>query len=289
VPVTLLLQSLLSGALIGCFYALLAAGLSLILGVVRVFNMAHGEFLVIGAYLAYGLWSLFGIDPLLAIVPAALLLFVIGLIVQAGLSRLGEPKRLNGLVVTLGLSMLLQNLMLQLWTGDYQVLVVQYMQATVSLGGIVLNVGRLVVAAATIVIILGLHLFISRTYPGKAMRATAQDREAAEMMGIDVQRIDLLSFGLGAALAGAAGPLFVTLNYVHPAAGREPLIIALVLTIWAGVGETASLLAGGIMLGVVEATAVVFLGGQWRELLFFLVLLASLFLRPQGLRAGLGR
>jgi len=287
--VTLLLHSVLSGSLIGCYYALLAVGLGLILGVVRVFNMAHGEFLVIGAYLAYGLWVRFGIDPLLAILPAAALLFIIGMIVQTGLTRLGEPRGLNGLVVTLGLSMLLQNLLLQFWTGDYQVIVVDYLQQTVTFGGITISSGRLIAAAISILIILSLHFFIARTYAGKAMRATAQDREAAEMMGIDVQRIDLLTFGLGAALAGAAGPLFVALSYVQPAAGREPLIIALVLAIWAGVGQTASLLAGGILLGVVEALAVVLFGGQWREPLFFLVLLITLFMRPRGLRAGLGR
>jgi len=285
--VSLLIHSLLAGALIGCYYALLAVGLSLILGVVRVFNMAHGEFLVIGAYLAYGLWLWFGVDPLLAIIPAAALLFLVGLVVQFGLARLGEPRRLNGLVVTLGLSMVLQNVLLQLWTGDYQVILVGYLQKTVSIAGITVGVGRLAAAAIAVVIILALHLFIARTYPGKAMRATAQDREAAEMMGVDVQRIDMLAFGLGAALAGAAGPLFVTLNYVQPAAGREPLIIALVLAIWAGVGQTASLLTGGILLGIVEALAVVLLGAEWRELLFFTVLLASLFLHPRGLRAGL--
>lgn len=283
----LLSNSLLAGALIGCYYALLAVGLSLILGVVRVFNMAHGEFLVIGAYLAYGLWSGFGIDPLFAVLPAAALLFVLGLVVQAGLTNLGEPRRLNGLVVTLGLSMLLQNLLLQLWTGDYQVITVDYLQQAIAWRGITIGVERLIAATISVTIILALHLFIGWTYPGKAMRATAQDREAAEMMGIDVERVDKLTFGLGAALAGAAGPLFVALYYVQPAAGREPLIIALVLAIWAGVGQTASLLVGGILLGVIEALAVVLLGAQWRELLFFLVLLGSLFLRPQGLRAGL--
>jgi len=284
----LLTQSLFNGLLIGCYYALMASGFALVLGVVRIFNMAHGEFLVLGAYVAYWLWAIVRLDPLVAIVPAIGVLAVVGLLAQRLLARIGEPRGLNGLVITFGLSILAQNLFIQLWTADYRIVVVNYLSDSIQFGPITLPIGRMIVAGISLLIILCLQIFISHTYTGKAMRAIAQDRNAAALMGINVASIDAMTYSLGAALAGIAGVLFVALNYVHPAAGHGPMIIAIILSILGGVGQIGAVLVGGVLLGMLEALAVVFLGAQWREPVFFLVLLLALAMRPRGLFRGLG-
>lgn len=284
----LLTQSLFNGLLIGCYYALIASGFALVLGVVRIFNLAHGEFLVLGAYVAYWLWAIIRLDPLAAIVPAIGVLAVVGLLTQRLLARIGEPRGLNGLVITFGLSILAQNLLIQLWTADYRLVVVNYLSDSIKLGPMTLPIGRMVVAGLSLLIITCLQIFISRTYAGKAMRATAQDRNAAALMGINVAFVDTMTYVLGAVLAGIAGVLFVALNYVHPAAGHGPMVIAIILSIMGGVGQIGAVLVGGVLLGMLEALAVVYLGAQWREPVFFLVLLLALAIRPRGLFRGLG-
>lgn len=285
----LLVQSLLNGILIGCYYGLIAAGFALVLGVVRVFNLAHGEFLVLGAYVTYWLWVLFRLDPLTAMAPTLFVLSAVGLLTHRLLAHIGEPRGLNGLVITFGLSILAQNMLIQLWTADYRIVVVSYLENSIQLGPLTLSVGRLIVAGMSLLVITALQLFISHTYAGKAMRATAQDRDAAALMGIDVAQVDAAAFTLGIALAGIAGALFVPMNYVHPAAGQGPTIIAIILSILGGVGQIGAVLIAGVLLGILETLAVVFFGAQWREPVFFIVLLLALAIRPRGLLRGLGR
>lgn len=282
-----ILQSLINGALMGCFYALIAVGFALVLGVTRIFNMAHGEFVIIGAYVAYGLWTAFGLSPVLAILPAMLLLALIGWLTYRVIGRMGEPRVLNGLVITFGLSIVLQNVMIGLFTSDYQLMPGGRLGNSIRLGSIAIGYGRLVIALLSLAIIAGLHLFLNRTYLGKVMRATTQDRDGAALMGIPVERVDLWAFTLGAVLAGMAGPLFVAMNYVQPAAGRPLTVIAIILTIFAGVGQMGGLLLGGVLLGLLEALTVLTLGAPWREPVFFIVMLALMAARPRGLLRGL--
>lgn len=282
-----LAQSLINGALIGCFYALIAVGFAMVLGVVRVFNIAHGEFMVLGAYVGYWLWSAYGVNPLLAILPAALLMAGTGWLTYRIISRMGEPRALNGLVVTFGLSILLQNAMIGLFSADYQLMASGRLGDSLTLGEIAIGYGRLVIALLSLVVIVLLHWFLNSTYPGQVMRATTQDRDGAMLAGINVERVDIWAFTLGAALAGLAGPLFAAMNYVHPAAGRPATVIAIILTIFGGVGQVGGLLAGGVLLGLLEAATIIGLGPQWREPVFFIVLLALMATRPRGLIRGL--
>ena len=281
-----ILQSLVNGALMGCFYALIGVGFAIALGVTRIFNMAHGEFVVIGAYLAYGLWTAFGVRPLAAILPAMLLLAPIGWLTYRVIGRVGEPRVLNGLVITFGLSIVLQNVMIGLFTSDYQLMPGGRLGGSIVLGDIAVGYGRLVIALLSLALIGGLHLFLNHTYRGRVMRATTQDRDGAALMGIHVERVDAWAFTLGAALAGMAGPLFVAMNYVHPTAGRPLTVIAIILTIFGGVGQMGGLLLGGVLLGLLEALTILTLGAPWREAVFFIALLALMALRPRGLLRG---
>lgn len=271
----------------GCFYALIAVGFAMVLGVVRVFNMAHGEFMVVGAYVGYWLWSAFGVSALFAIPPAMFLAAVIGWLTYRIIGRMGEPRGLNGLVVTFGLSIVLQNAMIGTFSADYQLMSSGRLGDSLLLGGIAVGYGRLIVALLSLAIIGGLHWFLNRTYPGQVMRATTQDRDGAMLMGINVERVDIWAFTLGAALAGMAGPLFAAMNYVHPAAGRPATVVAIILTIFGGVGQMGGLLIGGVLLGLLEAATILTLGPQWREPAFFVVLLALMAVRPRGLIRGL--
>lgn len=281
-----LAQTLASGALLGCFYALLALGFSLVLSVTRGLNLAHGDLIILGGYLGYWLWSGSGLHPLLFIPVAAAALLPLGLCWQWLFQRLPEPKELSSLVLTFGLSLLLQNLMLALWRGDYRLIVSESVTRSIHLGSLGVNQGRLAVAVAGLVAVGLLSLGLTRTRWGRAVRATSLDREAAALLGINVDGATRTTFFLAFALSGGTGVLFAALHYLHPAGGVELTLLAIVLTIWAGVGRLRSLVAAGVLLGVVETLTVAWSGPHWREPMVALLLLGSLVIRPGGLARG---
>lgn len=279
-------QALLAGLLTGMLYALIAIGFALIFGVVRVFNLAHGEFIVIAGYISFWLWSLKSIDPLLSIPISMLLLSIIGGSAKKIMDGVKEPFELNTIVFTFGLTLFLENLMLSIWGGDYRLISAGYLDQSISLLGVSTSLGRFLVFAVSLAAIALIHYFLKKTYLGLAMRATSQERDAASLMGIDVKRIDLYSFSIGTGLAGVAGPLFASIHYVYPSVGLEVTIIALVVTIFGGVGEIRGIVLGGLILGISEALTVAYLGFQWRELAGFAMLIILLLLRPYGLLGG---
>lgn len=286
---TTLVQALASGALLGCFYTLMALAFSMILGVARSLNLAHGELIILGGYLGYWLWSGSGLHPLLLVPISGAALLPLALLWQWLLDRTPEPKELNSLVLTFGLSLLLQNVMLILWRGEYRLIASPSLTGSVWIGGVSLNQGRLVVASAALVVVGALGLGLTRTRWGRAVRATSLDREAAALLGINVDRATRITFVLALALAGGAGVLFATLHYLYPAAGIELTLLAIVLGIWAGIGRLRSVLIAGLLLGVVESLTVAWMGPRWRELVVALLLLGSLLARPGGLARGWSR
>ncbi|MFQ5829918.1 MAG: branched-chain amino acid ABC transporter permease [Candidatus Methylomirabilia bacterium] len=283
---TTLLQALASGLLLGCFYCLMALGFSMILGVTRSLNLAHGDLIILGGYLGYWLWAGSGLPPLFLVPISAVALLPLALLWQWLLDRVPEPKELNSLVLTFGLSLLLQNVMLGLWRGEYRLITSEAFTRSLSFGGVSLNLGRLFVAAAALAVVGGLWLGLTKTRWGRAVRATSIDRQAAALLGINVDGATRTTFVLALALAGAAGVLFATLHYLYPAAGVELTLLAIVLTIWAGVGRLRSVLVAGVLLGVVESLTVAWTGPSWRELAVPLLLLGSLILSPGGLARG---
>ena len=286
---TTLLQALVSGALVGCLYALIAAGFSLVLSVSRGLNLAHGEVVVLGGYAGYAAWLVLGVHPLLLVPLAALATLPLGLVWDRLTARLAPPVELWSCVLFFGLSLLLQSAMTGFWSGEYRLLASPALGRSVALGGVVLSHARLAAALVALAAVGALALGLRRARWGRAIRATSLDRDAASLLGIDVVRATRLAFILSLGLAGGAGLLFATIHYLHPAAGSEITLLAITLAIWAGIGRMRALLLGGIALGVAEALTVAVAGTGWREPALALLLLASLLARGGALARGFGR
>jgi branched-chain amino acid transport system permease protein len=281
-------QNLVFGLFVGSLYGIAAVGLALIFGVLKILNVAHGELMMLGGYITFWLFALLGVDPFLSLLISAAALFLFGLALERGvfryLARLsGETRIKNSLLVSFGLTLILQSVVIQLFSADERGVQMSYSGAGLSALGVVLPYTRLLIMAIALIAILGLHLFLQRTYTGKAIRATAEDWEAAALAGIDIQRIYRLTFGIGAALAGVAGSL-VSVSYgVSPSIGLIWTLKALVVVVLAGTGSILGAFPVGLLLGAAEALSGTFIGPAYRELVGLVIFLLVLLLRPQGL------
>jgi len=277
-------QSLLSGLLEGGNYALYSLGLAFVFGIMQIINMAHGEFLVLGGYIAYWLLVKAGLNPLLSLPIAALLAGGVSFInYRVFLQRIRTTVELNTLILTFGIGILLSNLYLQLWSADIRNISVHGMESPLGLAGVYISLGEIVTFVISFFAVLGLYLFLRRTKLGKAIRITAIDRDAAALAGINVERVDLLAFSLGGALAGLGGPLLGMLSFVSPGTGIAITVKAFILTVLAGVGSIPGLIVAGMILGVGEALTVTFVSSSFRELFGFTLFLVILLIRPSGL------
>ncbi len=276
----------MGGLITGSFYALVASGFALIYGVTRVFNLAHGELVIVGAYMGERLFHLTGWSPLLLMPLAALPGMLLAMGYRPFLARVGEPFALRVLVMTFGVSLLIQSGLQSAFTADFRLIAVPGWDRGLHLLGVLVPAGRLVVGAASLLLLALLHVLYARTFFGKSLRAVSLDREAAALAGINPARVDRVTLALGGALAGAAGPLFAALQYVSPSAGIGPTLTAIVLTIFAGVGSMSGLLLGGLLLGMVEAMAAWVGGAMWRDMTSLVMLLLLLRWRGIGLAGG---
>jgi len=281
-------QSLVYGILIGALYGIAAVGLSLVFGVLRVLNVAHGELLMIGGYISFWLFTLYGIDPFASLIVSVPALFAIGLALHKGIFvhivKLNEETRIkNSLLVGFGLALILQSLAIRMWTADERSITTGYSGLTMSLLGVSFPYVRVGNLFFGLVVILALHLFLSRTYAGRSIRATAEDWEAASLVGINIDRTYLVAFALGTALAGAAGALVGVGYSLDPSIGLEWTLKALVVIILAGMGSVGGTFASGVLLGGIESISVYFIGGAYREVVGLVMFLLVLLLRPQGL------
>ncbi len=276
---------LATGFSLGSFYALVALGFSLIFGITRAFNLAHGELIVLAGYLAFALWKYYQAPFLLTLPLCLLTLALVALPLCLLLRRLGEPYGLNTLVVTFGLALLLQNLMLVLFSADYRLIRFEFPVLTLPGSEVTLSGNQIILVLLSLLATGMVHVLLHYTFLGKALRATIQDPEAARVAGINVNRMGLIAFGLGGLLIGLAGPLYGQNMYLYPTAGTEATLLAVIITIFAGVGRIRTLLIGGWLLGLAESAAILSLGSRWRELVAAAVLLALLALRPEGISA----
>ncbi|MBI4961767.1 MAG: branched-chain amino acid ABC transporter permease [Desulfomonile tiedjei] len=277
-------QSVLSGLLEGVNYALYCLGLAFVFGIMRIINLAHGEFLVLGGYIGYWLLVLWGVNPLLAMpVAAAASGAVAFLSYRIFLQRIRTTSELNTLILTFGLGIFLANLFLELWTADIRHLGVDWLEEALVFLGVYVSVGEIFTSVIALVAIFGLHFFLTRSKTGLAIRVTAIDRDAAALAGINVGRVDLIAFSIGGLLAGLSGPLLGLLTHISPGAGVAVTIKAFILTVLAGVGSVLGLLVAGIILGVGEAMTVTFTNASYRELFGFVLFLVILLIRPSGL------
>jgi branched-chain amino acid transport system permease protein len=277
-------QSLLSGLLEGADYALYSLGLAFVFGILRIINLAHGEVLVLGGYVAYWLFVKWGLNPLLALpLAGAAGAAVAQVTYRLFLRRVRTAPELNTLILTFGIGIFLANLFLQLWSGDLRSVEADWLHRSLSLGPLYVSVGELVAFVVAVGAVLGLHVFLTRTRRGKAIRVTAIDRDSAALAGIDVDRVDRNAFVIGGMLAGVAGPLLGVLSHVSPGVGHGITVKAFILTVLAGVGSIAGLLASGIVIGIGEAMTVTFVSSSVRELFGFVLFLVILLVRPAGL------
>lgn len=284
----LAVQNLLFGLFVGSTYGVAAVGLSLVFGVLRVLNVAHGELLMLGGYATYWLFTLLRLDPFLSVLVCGPALFLLGLALNQGVfrfvERLDEEMKIkNSLLISFGLTLVIQNAAQTLWSADERSVTSAYTAGGITLFGIAFPYTRLAAFAMGLVVILALQQLLQRTYFGKAVRATAEDWEAAAVAGIDVQRTYLVTFALGAALAGVAGSL-VSLQYsIAPAIGLAWTLKALVVVVLAGMGSIFGAFAAGLLLGVAEQLSVFVVGSAYREAVGLILFLLVLLLRPQGL------
>ena len=284
----MLAQQLLLGVLIGGLYGLAAAGLSLVFGVMKVLNVAHGELIMLGGYGAFWLVALLGLDPfasLALVIPGALLL---GVVLYAGLFgfvvRADEETRVkNSLLIGFGLALALHALAVRLWTADERSVPTPYGGAVLTVAGLSIPAVRLLSLLLAFALILTLELLLTRWRWGKAIRATAEDWQAALLTGIDVRRAYLLAFALGTALAGAAGTLVTVAYSVSPSIGLEWTLKALIVVVLSGLGSVLGTFVGGLVLGVAEAASAAVFGGPYREVIGLVIFVVVLVLRPRGL------
>jgi branched-chain amino acid transport system permease protein len=284
----ILAQQLILGVLVGGLYGLAAAGLSLTFGVLRVLNVAHGELLMLGGYGTFWLFTLWQIDPFVSLLAVAPAMFVLGMVLYWALFQFvvkahEETRIKNSLLIGFGLTLVLHALAIRLWTADERAVTTAYAGAVLRLGGLAIPWLRLSCLVFAFAILTALHLFLTKARWGRAIRATAEDWEAAALMGIPVGKTYLLAFALGTALAGIAGGL-VSISYsISPSIGMEWTLKALIVIVLAGLGSLFGSFAGGIILGLAEAMSVVFLGGPYREVVGLILFLIVLVVRPQGL------
>jgi branched-chain amino acid transport system permease protein len=284
----ILLQVTLWGIFAGCIYILLATGLTLIFGVMKVVNFAHGEFLMLGAFFSFFAATILGVHPYIAIFIAMMLMVLLGIATERLCFRpiLGTGK-LNEIIVSLGLILIFQNLVAHVWGNDGKNIRSPYEAITYPLGPINMPLDYIIIILATILILVSLYLFLNRTGIGRAMRATSQNRQAAKLMGIDVERIDMLSFGLGSALAAFGGGLWAVSGQVFDyQSGSVPAIKAFAIIIIGGLGSIPGAIAGGLLYGLAENFAAYFLGAAWKDATSFILLTIVLTFRPTGLFGG---
>jgi branched-chain amino acid transport system permease protein len=277
-------QLIVSTLLLAGVYALIAVGLTLIFGVMRVVNFAHGEFLMLGMYLAVGAFAFLRFDPYLTLVVSLPLGFAVGWASYRGvMGPIVHASHNVQVFTTVGLSIALQNLALVLFTADARFLRTEYYAVVVRIAGAAFNVAQIVAFAVAIALTAGLFAFMRWSYTGKVMRATAQDRHASALMGIDTDRVYALTWAVGITCVGAAGVLLAPVYPVYPTAGLQFVLIAYVAVVLGGLGDMAGAVIAALVVATVEVFGSYVIGTAWKEVLYLLLFITILIVRPAGL------
>lgn len=278
------MQILAGGILLGGVYALVSVGLTLIFGVMRVLNFAHGEFLMLAMYGSFWLWNLWGLHPYVSLLIIPPIAFVLGLLVYFSLIALAVRRGPSiQLFVTLGLSVFLSNLALFLWKADPRSVTIPLSTSNVQIGAILLPANSLMAFLITVLAMLALWALLQFTHVGRAIRATVQDTSTASLMGVNVRAVNAVTFGLGTALVALAGPALSPIYAIAPDIGLHFVMVAFVVVVLGGLGSVPGAWLGGIVMGVIDAFAGFYLPTAYKETIFFMVFLAMLVFRPVGL------
>lgn len=281
----MIIQAIASGLMMGFVYALVAVGLSLTWGVLDVINFAHGEFLMLSMYSAFWLYTFFRLDPLISWPFETALIFGVGVATyKLIIRRVIDGPGLSALLATFGLSLVLRNLAQFLWTPNYRFLNQTLVtDKKLVLGPVVLGMPQVVAAAGSVAMTFALFYFIRNTRMGRAIQATALDKDAAKLMGINTEQVYAITFGIGGACVGVAGALLSTFFPVHPESGALYSLLAFVIVALGGFGNMKGALQAGLIIGVAEALGGFLLGTQFKYAIVFLIYLLVMQFKPKGL------
>lgn len=285
---TVFFQTLVSGILIGGIYALIGLGMTLIMGVMGIINLAHGQLMMVAMYITFVMFSFFHLDPYLSLLIAMPCLFLLGCAIQKFLlNPLMEVETIipqNQVLMTVGIAIVLTEIARFIFSSTYRSVRTSYSGTVFFLGGISFNVAMTVAFVLAVALTLALFWFMLKTDLGRSIRATAQDKEAAILMGVNSRRITIITYGLGAGLVAAAGALLIPIFYLFPDIGRPFTTKAFVITILGGMGSTVGAIFGGLTLGIAESMGATYIGMSYKEMVGLIIFLLVLIFLPGGLK-----
>lgn len=279
----LLIQGAVLGILVGGMYALMASGLTLIFGVMRLINIAHAAVIIFASYLSWQLLTTLGIDPLLSIVILVIVFFIGGMLLQKGvLSALVDKDLSLALLATLGVANVLEGMEGAFWTSSFHAINTGYSNQTYVIGEIYVPLIRIITFAASVVLLGGLYVLLNHSNLGRAIRATTQNRGVAQLVGVNVSRITMIAFGIGVAVAAAAGPLMGMYYPFYPNSHWGWIGKLMAIVVLGGLGSFRGTLLAALVLGIAEQVAILYIPANWAAMVFFVFLFAVLIVRPQG-------
>ncbi|NLT21575.1 MAG: branched-chain amino acid ABC transporter permease [Syntrophorhabdus sp.] len=279
---------IINGILIGLIYALLAIGLTVIFGVMRIINMFHGESVMLGMYAAFVLFDKFGISPYISVFLTAPVFFVLGAIIYKFLIDPipAREREITSLIITLGISFIFATSAMYIWSADYRTVTLPFSQNVMVFLQTRIGYPALISSCMSAVLIVIFYLFMSKTYMGRAIRATELDKDTASIMGVNVKWISIATFGIGVVLAAMAGGILSPIFYIYPFVGGNFVIKAFTIVVLGGMGSVTGALLGGVILGVAEALASTFLEYSMKDIMAFILFLGILLFKPSGILGG---
>lgn len=280
-----LLQHLIYGIIIGSMYVLMAAGFSLIWGILGMLNFSHGEFFMLGGYLTYYAFTVFHVNPFICVFLSILLLLVIGAVIFGTVIFPISEKpnwELNAIILTLGVSICLQNAVL-LGFGETYKGMPMFFDTSLKFWGVVIGLDRLMVLFIGLALIIFLLLFVTKTDTGLSMQAIAQDKNSALLIGINIRRIYIVTFGVSVALAGAAGGLLAPIYFIYPTVGFTPMLMAFAVVILGGLGSMKGAIFAGFLVGIIESFTILILSSAWKDIVIFSLIVVIIVIKPTGL------
>jgi len=279
----LLVQGTVLGILVGGMYALMASGLTLIFGVMRLINIAHAAVIIFASYLSWMLFTSWGIDPLISIVILVVVFFIAGALLQKGiLSALIDKDLSLALLATLGVANILEGMEGAFWTSSFHAIHTDYSVLTYHVGDIYVPLIRIITFVASVILLGGLYVLLNHSNLGRAIRATTQNRGVAQLVGVNVDRITMIAFGIGIAVAAAAGPLMGMYYPFYPNSHWGWIGKVMAIVVLGGLGSFRGTLVAALILGIAEQVSVLYVPADWAAMVFFVFLFAVLIVRPQG-------